>query len=92
MATETGQKKKVDSGRIYRERISFLMSKEQQQVFSIYMDVTDGILLDLVADGNSWDEEELEKTDVSGNFSEGISFESFSGRKALPEMQARLLE
>ena len=64
MATETGQKKKVDSGRIYRERISFLMSKEQQQVFSIYMDVTDGILLDLVADGNSWDEEELEKTDV----------------------------
>lgn len=64
MTTENGMKKTVDPGRIYRERIAFLMSKEQQQIFSIYMDVTDGLLLDLVADGNSWDEEELQRTEV----------------------------
>lgn len=64
MDVEELQKRKDAASQIYQERISFLMSREKDQVCASYIDVTDNRMLAIVAEGHRLYEKDSKNVDV----------------------------
>lgn len=64
MDVEEIQKNQDMTSQIYQERISFLMSREKEQVCASYIDITDNRMLAIEADGRRLQEKDSKNVDV----------------------------
>ena len=64
MDVEEIQKNQDITSQIYQERISFLMSREKEQVCASYIDITDNRMLAIEADGRRLQEKDSKNVDV----------------------------